>query len=475
MNFSSRKDPTLNHHKRHSLKKTLSGFCTEVGSDLQTLTASDLDDSQCQQIDNKFRIAACIHADKVSGVVRIEKLDMCDESLPFTKDTSYEALVRERLGPDEFIFNLEGPELHNLNLNMQYRGKCVYDLPFQVTTPGPYHLNLVWYRENYGGATEGANGWLAVHAQKPLGERCFVNLTNSEDPSETDRILRHHHAQISLPPCDLRDQNYSYIPGRWVYKGANAADIFRSNAPTYHRKIDAEMPDSFQLHTWARLEDYTWLPMHCALPQLTPEQGMRCLQNKGQIMIEGDSHSRMVYTAVLEWACGGAQQEWGGWESQCADASKRGPLPKVCTRKDGLGAGHLDAVADLSIINMGQWFCDGERRLTFNDYKTAVDRLVQKIQARDTAGRRKVVWHETNHQPLRADSWIQAYGDQRTNVKIAVYNQYATAEMRKASVTVLPAWAISLPLFAGNPDEAHVPTIFLIKSTVKFVAALACL
>ena len=64
--------------------------------------------------------------------------------------TSYEALVRNCLGPDEFIFNLEGPELHNLNLNMKYRGNCVYDLPFQVTTPGPYHLNLYLFITMHG-------------------------------------------------------------------------------------------------------------------------------------------------------------------------------------------------------------------------------------------------------------------------------------------------------------------------------------
>ena len=52
--------------------------------------------------------------------------------------------MRSRYGPDEFVLGLEGPELHSLTLNMEYRGKCVYDMPFEVTTPGRYHLNLVY-------------------------------------------------------------------------------------------------------------------------------------------------------------------------------------------------------------------------------------------------------------------------------------------------------------------------------------------
>jgi len=43
---------------------------------------------------------------------------------------------------------------------MHYRGNCVYDMPFEVSIPGLYHLNLVWNRENYVGAKEGTQGWL---------------------------------------------------------------------------------------------------------------------------------------------------------------------------------------------------------------------------------------------------------------------------------------------------------------------------
>jgi hypothetical protein len=65
--------------------------------------------------------SACINAKKLNGIVRIEKLADCDEQVPFTKDAFYEALVRQHLGPDEFVLNLKGPELLSLNLNIQYR------------------------------------------------------------------------------------------------------------------------------------------------------------------------------------------------------------------------------------------------------------------------------------------------------------------------------------------------------------------
>jgi hypothetical protein len=103
-------------------------------------------------------------------------------------------------------------------------------------------------------------------------------------------------------------------------------------------------------------------------------------------------------------------------------------------------------------MNIGQWFCDGERHLAYKDYQTNIDRLVQKIRSRDAGGGRRwneVVWHETDIMFLRADDWIRAYGDQRTNIKIAKYNEYATAEMKKVGVPIIPSFAITLPLFAG--------------------------
>jgi len=60
--------------------------------------------------------------------------------------------------------------LHSLTLNLNYKGKCIYEMPFEVSTPGLYHLNLVWNRENFVGAQEVTSGWLEGHAQKPLGE-----------------------------------------------------------------------------------------------------------------------------------------------------------------------------------------------------------------------------------------------------------------------------------------------------------------
>jgi hypothetical protein len=291
---------------RISTGVTKGGFCSESGSSLRALNTSD---------PSKFRVAACIHDSKVGGVVRIEKLVNCDETVPFTSDAAYEADIRGRFGPDEFVLGLEGPELHSLTLNMQYRGKCVYDLPFHVTIPGMYHLNLVWYRENYVGAREGSAGWLPVHVEKPLGEQCFLNLTTSADAdeSESDPLLKHLQARTTVPPCDLHDVNiYSYLPGRWVFRGNSSADILhKGDAPLYHREADG-----VRLHTWVRLEDYTWEPNKCALPVIAPEHAWQCLKKK-RIQFEGDSHLRVLYTALLEYVCGSTQAEWGGWESQC--------------------------------------------------------------------------------------------------------------------------------------------------------------
>eukprot|EP00802_Teleaulax_amphioxeia_P010227 Tamp_10253.p1 GENE.Tamp_10253~~Tamp_10253.p1 ORF type:complete len:581 (+),score=40.33 Tamp_10253:44-1786(+) len=471
------------HSEVHSeVEKGQKSFCNGPNDDLQLLLAADaqfegkgkslrLDGvTQPASIHDKFKVWICRHQNRMRGEVRIQKLLNCNENVAFTRDVVYERMVRTDFGPDEFWLGLEGPELHSLTLNLRYRGKCTYDLPFYVSIPGVYHLNLVWYRENFVGAREGVAGWLPAHLDKPLGERYFVNLSTSFDESETDRMLRHIIRSDHLPVCDLRNSNQSYVRGRWVYQGTSSRDIFHKGSdPIYHRAVG----DS-RLHTWVRLENFAWMPDECTLPIISQNRAAQCISEK-KVLFEGDSHIRMLYNTVLTYVCG-QQKEWSGWNSQCGGSCKKGGMDTICMRKDGTasGASFMDTSGLLTFINFGQHFCDGERHRSFRDYQRHVDALVQKIRKLDPTSRAKVIWHETNMIPLRKDAWIRGYGDQRTNIKIALYNRYASNQMKSVGVPIIPSYSITLPLFAGSHDSAHIPIQYQMVSTLKFVLSLVC-
>ena len=464
----------------HGPTLTEDNFCVLEGASMIYLQASDAHfegyevskrlDGIMQRISlsEKFKIDICIFKSKTQGLIRIKKQHMCNEQISFAKDPEYIDMIRKRFGPDEFVLNLEGPEIHSLTPHLIYKGNCEYHLPFKVYTPGLYHVNLVWYRENFAGAREGVTGWIPGHLDKPLGERIFVRLG---EPNETEAYLRMH-ARDNLPPCDLRSRNYSYLPGRWVYRGSNTSSIFQSKAhPTYHRSVGKG-----RFHTWVRLEDYTWFPNHCSLPRLIPSKVQQCIRGK-KILFEGDSHMRMLHHTLITFACG-VQGKWTGWDTQCGGRCHNltGELKSICVIKDGTASRStfVDSSAFTTFVNFGQHFCDGERHKTYREYTARVNWLIQKLKGLDNEARSRVVWHETNQVPLRKDSWTRGYGDQRTNIKIAMYNQYATSEIKKLGIPIIPAFAQTLSLNAGGHDGAHFNFQVLSESSLRFALALLC-
>jgi len=182
---------------------------------------------------------------------------------------------------------------------------------------------------------------------------------------------------------------------------------------------------STHLHTWVRLEDFTWLPNNCAIPEISQHHAIKCLLQKKLVLFEGDSHMRMLYNSLLTFVCG-PQVDWTGWNTQCGGACRRQKLSNVCMRKDGTASSHnfMDTSAYMTFVNFGAHFCHGSNHKKSQDYRNKVDDLVQRIKKMDQASKSKVIWHETNMIPIRDDNWIKAYGDQRTNIKLAAYNLY---------------------------------------------------
>ena len=70
-----------------------------------------------------------------------------------------------------------------------------YELPFNVTTPGQYYVELIWWRENYNGIRDleppapGARASPPIHLDKPLGDNTAITLGAEADGTvSSDRI-----------------------------------------------------------------------------------------------------------------------------------------------------------------------------------------------------------------------------------------------------------------------------------------------
>ena len=181
----------------------------------------------------------------------------------------------------------------------------------------------------------------------------------------------------------------------------------------------------------------------------------------------------MLYNALMAFCCG-PQDEWSGWVSQCGGKCKKQSLHSICMEKDATAASeaYIKRPSNLTVFNFGQHFCAGSLHRTYREYQLHVDRIVSTIGNMSAHETRRLAWHETNMMPFRTDSWIQAYGDQRTNTKLRVYNWYATKEMQGIGIPVIPAFAQTLPLFSGSADDAHIPVEFIRESSLKFVLLL---
>ena len=86
--------------------------------------------------------------------------------MTFTSDTWVQNWVTTEYGPDEFDFHLEGPELIALDVpstsiggvGRTYLGNCVSEMLYNIQIAGKYHVNMVWWRENYISHSENGKG-----------------------------------------------------------------------------------------------------------------------------------------------------------------------------------------------------------------------------------------------------------------------------------------------------------------------------
>merc|ERR1719453_1130240 len=116
----------------------------------------------------------------MEGEIRITKLHNCqkEQGISFLVSKKLETDVKQRIGQDEFVFSLEGPEVRALHASPSASefANCKYVLPYKLTVPGKYHMNFVHTRENYKGIMETERIFPEAHLDLPLGTGAFVQI-----------------------------------------------------------------------------------------------------------------------------------------------------------------------------------------------------------------------------------------------------------------------------------------------------------
>ena len=114
--------------------------------------------TQPVDITKKITVEQC-KLTSMTGLFRVTKTTLCKEGMTFTSDAWVQKWVTTEYGPDEFDFHLEGPELIALDVppTRNYLGNCISEMPYNLMVPGKYHVNMVWWRENYISHSEKGN------------------------------------------------------------------------------------------------------------------------------------------------------------------------------------------------------------------------------------------------------------------------------------------------------------------------------
>lgn len=416
---------------------------------------------QNYSMDEKFKIQYHLNDDGLSGFFQINKTRLCYENIQFTMDPIYDSFVRNFIGPDEFTFSLEGPEIHELISNMTYLGRCVYLLPFKVETPGRYHINIVWWRENFQGANDIRDtGWLPMHYDLPLGLSVFIDLSKSNE------IIK-----LKSPTCNLRSSSYEYMHGYWsLNKAQGPESIFHS--PT---TLDQPNERGAFVKYVINIENYNWNPSVCQMKKFDRVKAGQCLSGK-RVFFQGDSHMRQLRNSLVMLVCGVAYHvEVGGcMQDSCYEFDLRG----LCSFADGTAsdpAYMLREDVDLYVANFGHHFIDGVHRLPISSYKQHVDLIVSRIvTANSSLLMSKLVWYESNAMIFGKGPWVIGYEDQRTNVKIRIMNNYANQKMKDLKIPIIPAFTQTLAASVLSKDGAHYDFHILYQSAAQNLLGLLC-
>lgn len=415
---------------------------------------------QPESIAEKFEITLCkesdIHGFKTTdgtsfdtGTFRVRKLKGClGESQPkmFSADEEYMKKVQEEMGQDEFIFVLEGPEVHSLHPTPSPQNKrCEYELPFALTTPGKYHVNLVWVRENYLAADETKKVWPAAHYDVPLGTGVFVTLgDNGKMGLEMHKKL-HEDEKKTLPTCDMKDNSFFQMESRWVYQG-NANEMFfekpknvRCVDTGYLTNMRACNPDNV-VKTHIDYKKYDYLPYDCQPRRFTAEEAKTCLKDK-KVDFRGDSHLRLLFWTLSQWVYGhGSVDLLEKQKFQVSRGNKNLTHTPLMDKVEKMVPPENLKEYDVVVTGFGHHPADGRHHMALAEFQKLVDQYADKVDEQGEEAKDKMVWLEIPALPLRMDKAVISFTDWRTDHRFRLYNEYANDKFESIGVPVMKAY-----------------------------------
>jgi len=449
------------------------------------------DSKQSSNIADKYQISLCQKSDDgMEGEFRITKLENClrgqSHGVKFQELDAFQSEVELKLGQDEFVFSLEGPEVRALHPEMSIGHRnCEYVLPYKLVVPGKYHVNLVWTRENYLAVAENSKQFPMGHFDLPLGTETFLEFGSG---STTDALEK---VRTTGPVCNYASPKSR--AGRWVYTGTDTTKMFnKRRARCVDQDMSGDKLDESACKNWIHAhvdyKDYEWIPDNCQPRRFSKQEARECI-SKSSLLIRGDSHLRHLYSALAGYACDMEDliKGAGSYHSTCVSskttkANSCSDLPKnaLCYRQDYFGIGEPQPKLDffnLTVVNFGQHQADGAHQQTLTKFKAGVSSYTMQLQKQlnrkgsEHAGR--FAWHETNALPFRLDHYVQSFKDWRTYHRLQLYNEVTTPAFDKLKVPVIPSYESTLDFSLHTRDIAHYPKSILMPQ-VHNILALLC-
>jgi hypothetical protein len=261
--------------------------------------------AETTNIAEKYQISLCKKTeDGMEGEFRITKLQNClraqSGGVKFQEQDAFQSEVELKLGQDEFVFSLEGPEVRALHPEMSIGHRnCEYVLPYKLVVPGKYHVNLVWTRENYLAVAENSKQFPMGHFDLPLGTETFLEFGSG---STTDALEK---VRTTGPPCNYASPESR--AGRWVYTGTDTTKMFnKRRARCVDQDMSGDKLDESSCKNWIHAhvdyKDYEWIPDNCQPRRFSKQEARECI-SKHSLLIRGDSHLRHLYSALAGYAC----------------------------------------------------------------------------------------------------------------------------------------------------------------------------
>ncbi|TPX63580.1 hypothetical protein CcCBS67573_g08634 [Chytriomyces confervae] len=451
------------YDKRIQEDKDFSGSCKQIGSQNGFNTTMCMSQRFCGQ-----------------GYILVERLDkeLCDAAFNQTvsADAGFDQYVKERVGPDSFYLVFNGNE-RNAPATWTHIARCTYKIPFRLTNPGSYSVQLFHTHENFA----------PINEVQPVWPKAFLN----------NLVANEYTMDVCLPiftPKTVRNMNLPLCSRSDPQQGVYLKMTFETERETMRHAIH-QMPFicdrvNFNIGVYGDSHSRTlWNGIHSRLSANKKPLGIFKLTEGGYRMYNpADMKSKLNLT----------DEEIQTHQSGRIDMSNpinKDPFNETIAHLDVKykGLTHINIFTDASyfqkwdssfgksgasltditlfphdavIINVGQWAASGpglgghfstKRYTDLLRYAANEIELVQQRRPSLPAKPLDFIWLGITAFPVIADPNHFRVGerDWRTNHRLRIWSEYSEGLFRDMDIKSMNAFDISHPWILESRDKAH--------------------